>query len=162
MPAGKFQKKEDLIDYKNSADVFNDILNESEINFYIGSFEEFVQNIFSKSFPAYNFDVWHIHTICKIIDKVLAKKTNRYLLAALPRGHLKSTIIGYASFIYRLLTEPGDGLYVSVTSDLCSYHLGKIKEAVANNEILSKVMIDLRPDSDTGISYRIGNRKVKV
>ena len=56
------------------------------------SFEDFVQDIFSKSYPMHDFNAWHIHYVCQQIDKLLLKPSNRYLTAALPRYHLKSTI----------------------------------------------------------------------
>ena len=98
----KGQFFEDMVNYKDSAELFADLLTESEVPFEIKSFDDFVQIIFAKSLPQYNFNTWHIRKLAYEIDQVLMKPRNKYLLVVLPRYHLKSTVVGYASTIYRI------------------------------------------------------------
>ena len=126
------------------------------------SFEDFVQDIFAKSYPMHDFNAWHIHFICSQVDKLLLKPSNRYLTAALPRYHLKSTILGEAVSIYRMLTSYGDGMYISFKDELAMYHLTHIKEAVRLNPFLSKYLVDQSPQSDAIINYKMGNKKMKI
>jgi len=135
---------------------------EEENPFTTLSFEDFVQDIFSKSYPMHNFNVWHIHYLCAQVDQLLLKPTNRYLTAALPRYHLKSTILGEAASIYRMLTAYGDGMYISFKDELAMYHLSHIKEAIRINENLNKYLTDMSPQSDAIINYRMGSKKMKI
>ena len=48
---------EDVVPYKDSFLQLAESLTEADVDFYVGSFEEFVQNVFAKSFPKYNFNV---------------------------------------------------------------------------------------------------------
>ena len=73
-----------------------------------------------------------------------------------------STLLGYSFSIYRMLTSNGDGLYLSFKEELANFHLSNIKNVIGNNPTLSLVMKDLRPQSSSGIEYRIGNRKVRM
>jgi len=159
-PRGGF---DDFVNVTDIGDFFPDLLAESGDNPISGmSFEDYVQEIFSKSYPMYSFNVWHIHYICSIVDKLLLQRSNRNLLAALPRYHLKSTILGEGLASYRLLTAFGYGLYLSYKSELAWYHLGNIKEAIRINPIISKYMVDLSPQSDKMIKYRIGSRRMEI
>jgi hypothetical protein len=126
------------------------------------SFEDFVQDIFSKSYPMHNFNAWHIHFVCSEIDKLLLKSSNKYLTAALPRYHLKSTILGEALCVYRMLNSYGDGMYISFKDELAMYHLGHIKEAIRINPFLTKYLKDMSPQSDAIINYRMGNKKMRI
>ena len=156
------RKSDETIDFSQSGNLLSDLLLDANLPFDVGTFEDFTFNVFAKSFPNYKFNSWYQHKICSIVDKVLAKPTNRYLLAALPRGHLKSTLIGYSGTIYSMLTGFGDGLYLSVKTELADYHLSNIKSAVRNNDLLSSVLYDLRPESDSGIHYRLGSKRMRM
>ena len=164
MPVKKVKGQffEEMINYGDSAELFADLLTESEVPFEIKSFDDFVQTIFAKTMPQYNFNTWHIRKIAYEIDQILMKPRNRYLEVVLPRYHLKSTVVGYASSIYRMLTSYGDGMYISFKDELCQYHLSNIKEIVRNSEELSKVMIDINPRSDANIHYKIGSRRLRI
>lgn len=73
-----------------------------------------------------------------------------------------STILGYGSTIYRMLKSFGEGLYISYKEDLANIHAYHIKKAVAENSELSKIMVDLSPQSDSVINYRIGKKQLKI
>jgi hypothetical protein len=162
----KGQGFEELIREKDSFQLLKSLALESdeeEENPIRGmSFEDFVQDIFSKSYPMHDFNAWHIHFICNQVDKLLLKPSNRYLTAALPRYHLKSTILGEAISVYRMLTAYGDGMYISFKDELAMYHLSHIKEAIRTNPTLSKSLIDMSPQSDAIINYKMGNKKMKI
>jgi hypothetical protein len=128
----------------------------------IGTFDDFVQNIFSKSYPQFDFNTWHIRKIAHIVDEVIANPTSKSLLAVLPRYHLKSTILGYASSIYRMLTTYGDGMYVSYKDELASYHLSNIKNCIRGNQFLNGLFYDNTRQSDSTINYKIGNRRSRI
>lgn len=132
----------------------------SEVQF--SNFDEFVQNVFSKSWPEFSFNTWHIRLMSEVFQRVIDSETNKYMLAVIPRYHLKSSVLGYASSIYRMLTSSGEGLYVSYKEELAGIHLFHVKEAIRKNEALSKIMKDLAPQSDSIINYQTGKRRNKI
>ena len=155
--------KEETISLDKAGDLLADILQAKDVPFEIGTFDDFVQNIFSLSYPNYNFNTWHIRLLSYKVDELLTMdKDDKFLLVVLPRYHLKSTLLGYASSIYRMLTGFGDGIYISYKDELCLYHLSNIKTSINNNSMLSKVFVDLHPQSESGIGYKIGNRKLRM
>lgn len=157
------QSNEDLVTFDQGLAHLADLLENSTDGgiLSLNSFKDFVLKVFAKSYPQYDFDTWHVHKICDFMDGVI-KSPDRMCVAALPRYHLKSTLLGYGFSIYRLLTSNGDGLYLSFKEELANFHLSNIKNIIGNNPELSAVMKDLRPQSASGIEYRIGNRKVRM
>ena len=145
-----------------AADEFFSRLTASERPIELSNFDNFVQDIFSQSYPEYDFNTWHIRELCDRFQKILDSSMNKYLLAVMPRYHLKSSILGYAASIYRMLTSSGEGLYTSYKEELAGIHLYHIKECVRNNEVLSKVMKDLTPQSDSTINYLVGKNRSKI
>jgi len=164
MPVKKLQGKdfEELIPLEDSYNELASLLTSSDVPIELGSFDNFVQNIYAKSFPEYDFNTWHIHHLAELVQKILNNPDNKYLLAVLPRYHLKSSILGYAVSIYRMITSYGEGLYLSYKEELAAMHCYHIKEAVRNNPILFKIMIDLSPQSDSTINYKIGSHRCKI
>jgi hypothetical protein len=151
-----------LVSAQNSYSELASLLTEQDIPIDVKDFSDFVMNVFSKGYPGFSFDTWHIHHMCNTFQRILDSPTDKYLLAVMPRYHLKSSILGYATSIYRMLTSFGEGLYTSYKEELAGVHLYHIKECIRNNPILSKFMVDLSPQSDTTINYKIGNRRVKI
>ena len=154
---------EDLVPYQNSFGELADLLESKNVPIEITTFDKFVQEIGCKSYPDYSFNSWHIRKVCQWIDAVLASQ-NKLGIAALPRGHLKSTLLGYLFSIYRFLTSKGNGksLYVSYKDELATYHMGNIKSAINNNPILNKFCKDLITQSATAIRYQIGNKIIEM
>lgn len=138
-----------------------DVIEAKDVPIEITTFDRFVQEIGCKSYPDYKFDSWHIRKICQWVDEVMASESKSGV-AALPRGHLKSTILGYLFSIYRFLTGFGDSLYVSYKEDLATYHMSNIKTAINQNPILNKFCKDMIPQSTSSIQYRIGNKIVRM
>ncbi len=145
-----------------AADEFFSRLTSSERPIELSNFGNFVQDIFSQGYPEYDFNTWHIRELCDRFQKILDSPIDKYLLAVMPRYHLKSSILGYAASIYRMLTSSGEGLYTSYKEELAGIHLYHIKECVRNNEVLSKVMKDLTPQSDSTINYSVGKNRSKI
>lgn len=145
-----------------AADEFFTRLTASEIPIPITNFDNFVQDIYAKSFPEFAFNTWHVRYLCDQFQKVLDEPTSKYMLAVMPRYHLKSSILGYAASIYRMITSSGEGLYVSYKEELAGIHLFHVKEAVRKNELLSSFMKDLTPQSDTTVNYMIGKKRNKI
>ena len=153
---------EDLVPVQDSYNELADLLLDTGTPEFVGSFTDFVMDIFSLSFPDSDFDTWHIHKICHTIDSLLNDEHNKYLLGVMPRYHLKSTLLGYASSIYRMLTSSGEGLYTSYKEELAGVHLFHIKEIISRNEKLNAVMKDLSPQSDSMVNYKVGNKRSKI
>ena len=164
MPVKKIKTREleDLVDYSNASKLLREFAIETKTPFEMRSFDDFVQGIFAKSMPQYNFNTWHIRKLAYEIDQVLLKPRNKYLEVVLPRYHLKSTIVGYASSIYRMLTSYGDGMYISFKDELAQYHLSNIKNIIRSTKTLSEVMVDLSSQSDANINYKIGSRRMRI
>ena len=150
------RRDEENIPYSNAGDYLAELLTKSELPSEITTFDNFVQDICSQSYPHYNFNTWHVRKLASHVDTVINDPVNKYLLAALPRYHLKSTVLGYFTSIYRMLTSFGDGMYISYKDELANYHISNIKNFVRENPILSKIMEDTSKQSDTIINYRIG------
>jgi hypothetical protein len=145
-----------------AADEFFSRLTAEDVPMPAANFDEFVQEIFSKSYPGYDFNTWHVRLLCSKAQEAFDSVDNPYLLAVLPRYHLKSSILGYASSIYRMLKSFGEGLYISYKEDLANIHAYHIKKTVSENSELSKIMIDLSPQSDSVLNYRIGKKQLKM
>lgn len=148
---------------ENAADEFFSRLIASDVPITITNFDDFVQDVFSKSYPEFSFNTWHIHYLCNQFQKALDDPVGKYMLAVMPRYHLKSSILGYASSIYRMLTSTGgEGLYVSYKEELAAIHCFHVKECIRKNETLSKFIRDLTPQSDSTINYIVGKKRIKI
>ncbi len=68
----------------------------------IGSFHEFITKIWSKSFDRPElFDSWHVGVIADDAERAVEERMN--YVAILPRFHFKSTLLGHAFSLWRLL-----------------------------------------------------------
>ena len=124
---------------------------EKEVNPLAGmSFKEFVFDVFALSFPEYDFDTWHIHHLTEVVQDCFDRGRN--LCVVMPRYHLKSTLTGYASTLWRcsadMIRDPSC-LYLSYKDGLAKYHTEEIKKVIDNNPILTKV---LKNDSPKAIA----------
>jgi hypothetical protein len=152
-------KEEGYVDLNNAFSELADILNtENDNKLEVGSFDDFVQNIFAKSFPNYSYNTWHVKLISQFLDEVLATES-KYAMLALPRYHLKSTICGAALAIYRFITSFGDSLYISYKEELATMHLGNVKQIILNNPVLAPHFEDMKKQSDTMIDFKIDGKK---
>ena len=73
----------------------------------IGSFHEFITQIWAKSFDRPDlFNSWHVGVIAEDAEKAVDEQMN--YVAILPRFHFKSTLLGHAFSVWRLLTSKRD------------------------------------------------------
>jgi len=153
---------DNAIEYNKSFGALSDILEDKESDTIdLSSFDAFVQKTFALSYPQYSFDTWHIHKVCNFVDDV-CKTDSKIGLVVLPRYHLKSTLLGYAFSIYRMLKSSGDGLYISYKEELATFHLSNLKEIIRTNPRLSPLFQDMRDRSESGIYYRVGSKRVRI
>lgn len=149
------------VSYIDSFGSLADIIEAKDIPIPMSTFDKFVQDVGRYSYPDYDFSPWHIRKICQWVDELMESE-NRVGVCALPRGHLKSTILGYLFSIYRFLTGFGDSLYISYKEDLATYHMSNIKTAINQNPILNKFCKDMIPQSNASIQYKIGSKIVRM
>ena len=103
----------------------------------IGSFHEFIVNIWSQSFERPElFDTWHVGVIAEDAERAVNERMN--YVAILPRFHFKSTLLGHAFSVWRLLTSKRDTsiLYLSYSDTMARYHISEINKTVQRNPIL--------------------------
>ncbi len=155
------QKLEDILNLDDAISSLAEQISAGEIPLELSSFDNFVQDIFSLSYPNYSFRSWHIRKICSFVDDFLASES-KMAEVVLPRYHLKSTILGEGLSLYRFLTAFGDSMYISYKDELTTFHMSNIKEAVRNNPKLAPIMNDLNPRSESTVAYRIGGKRVRM
>tara|TARA_Y100000310_G_scaffold341182_1_gene439536 strand:+ start:20543 stop:22189 length:1647 start_codon:yes stop_codon:yes gene_type:complete len=129
----------------------------------VGSFWEFVRDIWSLSYEDQNFfKAWHVGVICEDVERALQEGKN--YVAVLPRFHLKSTILGHAFSIWRFLTASTDTgiLYLSYSDGMSQYHISEINKSVRRNPQLKEWMIDKSPKADFAFRYHINNRQAEI
>ena len=124
----------------------------------IGSFWEFLRDIWSAGFdhPEY-FQAWHIGVIAEDIEQCLEEGLN--YCAVLPRFHFKSTILGHAFSIWRLLQATRDVsvLYLSYSDGMAQYHIAEINKTVNRNPILKEMMTSRNAKADYSFRYMTKN-----
>ena len=108
----------------------------------VGSFYEFLRDIWSQSFehPEY-FKAWHVGVVAEDIEYCLENDLN--YCAVLPRFHFKSTLLGHAFSIWRLLQATRDMsvLYLSYSDGMAQYHINEINKTVKRNPQLMEWML---------------------
>ena len=91
---------------------------QNQKKYKVGSFKDFLRNIWCQSFdhPEY-FQAWHVGVLADDIEECL--RTGQNYVAILPRFHFKSTLLGHAFSVWRLLTAPRDCtvLYLSYSDE---------------------------------------------
>jgi len=128
-----------------------------------GSFWEFVRDIWSAGFdnPEY-FRAWHIGVIAEDIERCLQEEKN--YVAVLPRFHFKSTILGHAFSIWRLLQSTRDQsvLYLSYSDGMAKYHISEINKTINRNPILKEWFKNKAPRADFSFRYSVNNKPVEI
>ena len=106
-----------------------------------GSFWEFLRDVWSQGFdhPEY-FKAWHVGVVAEDIEQCLQEDLN--YVAVLPRFHFKSTILGHAFSIWRLLQATRDMsvLYLSYSDGMAQYHISEINKTVNRNPLLKEMI----------------------
>jgi hypothetical protein len=140
------------------ADAFSLIAEKLESNkkYSIGSFWEFTRDIWAQGFdnPEY-FKAWHVGRICEDIEDCLEKGI--HYVGILPRAHFKSTILGHAFSIWRMLKMGINTniLYLSYSDTMAKYHIGEINKEVNRNPVLAQWMRNKAPRADFTFRYDV-------
>ena len=131
--------------------------------FHVGGFAEFLIDIWSQGYdhPEY-FQAWHVQLIAEDIERCLRDGKN--YCAILPRFHFKSTVLGHAFSLWRLLTAKRDMsiLYLSYSDGMAQYHISEINKAVNRNPIISEWMDNRSPKAEFSFRYHINQRPVNI
>ena len=126
----------------------------------VGSFWEFVRDVWSKGYdhPEY-FQAWHVGVVCEDVEEAIQQGLN--YVAVLPRFHFKSTLLGHAFSIWRLLQATRDMsvLYLSYSDGMAKYHIQEINKTVNRNPIIKDWMKNRSPKADYSFRYHIGTNK---
>lgn len=140
----------------------SNLLEPEETPYQTKSLYKFVLEDYSQSYPAdFSFDSWHIKLICDDLEDCVENNLN--YCAVLPRLHLKSTICGYAFATWLMLKRPGCNiLYISYADGMSHYHTQQIKTQNSHNPILTPLMKDLSPGSDSIVNCEINGKQTGI
>ena len=107
MPVKKVKGQffEERVSYSDSAELFSDLLTGSEIPFEIKSFDDFVQTIFAKTMPQYNFNTWHIRRICLHPNVEIKTNKGTKSISQLTPGELVLTHRNRYSKVIKLISN---------------------------------------------------------
>ena len=129
----------------------------------VGSFREFIENIWAQSYdnPEY-FKAWHVSLLAEDIEECL--ETGMNYVGILPRGHFKSTILGHAFSVWRLLKAPRDMsiLYLSYSDGMAKYHIAEINKTIARNPIIPELLINRSPKADYSARFYKNNQPMEI
>ena len=129
----------------------------------VGSFKEFVQNIWCYSYdhPEY-FQAWHVGVVAEDIEECV--NTGQNYVAVLPRFHFKSTVLGHAFSVWRLLTAPRDCsvLYLSYSDGMARYHISEINKAISRNPVISDLLVNRNPKADYSARFYKNNQPMEI
>ena len=135
----------------------------SQQKYKVGSFKDFLLNVWCHSFdhPEY-FQAWHVSVLADDIEECL--RTGQNYVAVLPRFHFKSTLLGHAFSVWRLLTAPRDCsvLYLSYSDGMARYHIAEINKAVSRNPLLSELMENRNPKADYSARFYINKKPMEI
>ena len=129
----------------------------------VGSFHEFLVNIWALSFehPEY-FQAWHVGQVAEDIEYCLQNELN--YCAVLPRFHFKSTLLGHAFSVWSLLKAPRDAavLYLSYSDSMAKYHISEINKTISRNPILTEWMDNRSPKADFSARYYVNKKPMDI
>tara|TARA_R100000963_G_scaffold35038_1_gene31246 strand:+ start:1558 stop:3225 length:1668 start_codon:yes stop_codon:yes gene_type:complete len=152
----------DVITIKNAFNLLSEGLKKQE-KYKVGSFKNFLQNIWCYSFdnPEY-FQAWHVEVLADDIEECV--ETGMNYVAVLPRFHFKSTILGHAFSVWRLLTAPRDCsvLYLSYSDGMAKYHISEINKAISRNPVLKELLVNRNPKADFSARYYLNNKPMDI
>ena len=135
----------------------------NEHKFKTGSFWEFVRDIWSQGYdhPEY-FQAWHVGVLAEDIQECLENDLN--YVAVLPRFHFKSSVLGHAFSVWRLLQAKRDVsvLYLSYSDGMAQYHISEINKAVQRNPIIAPLLDNKSPKADYSFRYLYNKKPVEI
>ena len=152
----------ELITIESAFNMLSDALVEQE-KYQVGSFRDFLQNVWCYSYdnPEY-FKAWHVGVLADDIEECL--ETGMNYVAVLPRFHFKSTILGHAFSVWRLMSASRDSsiLYLSYSDTMARYHISEINKGISRNPILTDLIKKRNAQADFSGRYYINKRPVEV
>ena len=152
----------DIISVGGAFDMLSDGLLEQK-RYEVGTFREFIENIWAHSYdnPEY-FKAWHVSLLTEDIEECL--ETGLNYVGVLPRGHFKSTILGHAFSVWRLLKAPRDMsiLYLSYSDGMAKYHIAEINKTIARNPIIPELLINRNPKADFSARFYKNNKPMEI
>jgi len=152
----------DIVSVEQAFNMLSDGLLEQK-RYEVGTFREFIENIWAHSFdnPEY-FKAWHVSLLAEDVEECLAEGLN--YVGILPRGHFKSTILGHAFSVWRLLKAPRDMsiLYLSYSDGMAKYHIAEINKIVARNPIIPELLINRNPKADFSARFYKNNQPMEI
>lgn len=134
-----------------------------KVSVNIGSFWEFVRDIWSLSFSKPElFNEWHVGYLAEDIEDAVSQ--GLHYCAILPRAHYKSTILGHAFSVWRILKMERDLkiLYLSYSDTMAKYHINEMKKEVTRNPVLKTLLEDKTPRSDYTFRMRYKGANVEI
>ena len=129
----------------------------------IGSFHEFIIDIWSQSFERPElFNTWHVGVIAEDAERALADGKN--YVAILPRFHFKSTLLGHAFSVWRLLKATRDMsiLYLSYSDTMARYHISEINKTVNRNPVLMNMLTARNSRAEFQFRYTVNSKPVEI
>ena len=152
----------DILSVENAFSMLSDGLLEQK-RYEVGSFREFIENIWAHSYdnPEY-FKAWHVSLLAEDIEECL--ETGLNYVGVLPRGHFKSTILGHAFSVWRLLKAPRDMsiLYLSYSDGMAKYHIAEINKTISRNPIIPELLINRNPKADFSARFYKNNKPMEI
>ena len=85
-------------------------------------------------------------------------------VAILPRFHFKSTLLGHAFSVWRLLTSKRDTsiLYLSYSDTMARYHISEINKTVQRNPILMDMLQAKNTRAEFQFRYTLNGKPVEI
>jgi len=152
----------DVLSVENAFNMLSDGLLEQK-RYEVGTFREFIENIWAESYdnPEY-FKAWHVSLLAEDIEECL--ETGLNYVGVLPRGHFKSTILGHAFSVWRLLKAPRDMaiLYLSYSDGMAKYHIAEINKIITRNPIIPELLINRNPKADYSARFYKNNQPMEI
>ena len=136
---------------------------ETSKKFAVGGFWDFVRDVWSQSFDNPDlFNAWHVGRICEDVEYALEEGLN--YVSVLPRAHFKSTILGHAFAVWRLLKmgTNSNTLYLSYSASMAQYHIGELNKEVVRNPVLMQWMVDKTPRGDFTFRYSVDGKVAEI
>jgi len=157
------KKQQEALTFQDAFSKLAEGLTTGNVSYKVGSFYEFLRDIWSQSFdnPEY-FGAWHVGVLADDIEECL--ETGKNYVAILPRFHFKSTILGHAFSVWRLLKAKRDCsvLYLSYSDGMARYHLSEINKTVSRNPVLMDLMDNRSPKADYSFRYYINKKPMEI
>ena len=152
----------ELTSVENAFNLLSEGLKNQE-RYKVGSFRDFLQNTYCLGFdnPEY-FQAWHVGVIADDIEECV--RTGKNYVCVLPRFHFKSTILGHAFSVWRLLTAPRDMsvLYLSYSDGMAKYHIAEINKEISRNPVLSELLISRNPKADYSARFHLNSKPMEI